>query len=140
MSEENVAIARELLEGFARRDHEAAFQYYDPDVVFDTRDPSGLIAPDLAGVYHGHDGIRRYWRSWLEAWADLQFEIEDIRDAGDSAVALIRNQHQWGRHSGIEVESPPYAIVFTFRDGKVVHWKAYSDRAEALRAADLGDG
>ena len=139
MSEENVAIARELLEGFARRDHEAAFQYYDPEVVFDTR-ATGVVTPDLADVYHGHEGIRQYWRRWLEAWADLQFEIEEIRDGGDSAVALIRNQHQWGRHSGIEVETPPYAIVFTFREGKVVHWKAFPDRAEALRSAGLDPG
>jgi ketosteroid isomerase-like protein len=137
MSRENVAIVRQLLEQFQRRDHEAAFDFYDPEIVWDATDP--IVAPDTAGVYHGHEGIRQYWRSWLSAWSDLQFEIEDIRDGGESVVALIRNQHQWGRHSGIELATPPYAILFTFRDGKVVHWKAFSDPAEALRAAGVDD-
>ena len=46
-------------------------------------------------------------------------------DAGDEVVALIDNQRQWGRHSGIETQMPPYALVFTFRDGKVVRWRSY---------------
>jgi ketosteroid isomerase-like protein len=64
MSEENVAIVRELLEGFSRRDHERAFDFYDPEIEWDA---TGLDAtlPDLAGVYHGHEGVRAYWRRWL---------------------------------------------------------------------------
>ena len=38
-----------------------------------------------------------YWRNWLSAWSDLQFEIQDVVDAGDDVVLLIRNQRQWGR-------------------------------------------
>ncbi|HSB54627.1 MAG TPA: nuclear transport factor 2 family protein, partial [Gemmatimonadales bacterium] len=83
------------------------------------------------------EGVRAYWRRWLSAWTDLQFEIEDIVDHGDEVVALIRNQRQWGRHSGIETEIPPYGIVFSFRDGKVVRWCGYPDQAAALEAAGL---
>jgi ketosteroid isomerase-like protein len=32
MSRENVAIVRELFELFAKRDHERAFAYYDPEI------------------------------------------------------------------------------------------------------------
>jgi len=39
-----------------------------------------------------------YWRRWFEAWKDLQFEIQDVLDAGDDVVVPIRNQRQWGRH------------------------------------------
>ena len=27
---------------------------------------------DLRGTYHGHAGVRTYWRRWLSAWRDLQ--------------------------------------------------------------------
>jgi ketosteroid isomerase-like protein len=134
MSRENVAIVRQLLEGFQRRDHEAAFDYYDPEIEWDsTRIETAL--PDLAGVFHGHEGVRTYWRRWLSAWSDLEFEIEDVVDAGDEVVALIRNQRQWGRSSGIPTEFPPYSIVFTFRNGKVVRWRSFSDQRAGLAAA-----
>jgi ketosteroid isomerase-like protein len=136
MSEANVEVVRGLLEAFQRRDHELAFDFYDPDIVWDA---SAVAISDLRGVYHGHEGVRTYWRKWLSAWRDLQFEIQDVRDAGDEVVALICNQHQWGRHSAIKTEIPPYGIVFTIRGGKVARWRAFSDQAEALAAAGLAE-
>jgi ketosteroid isomerase-like protein len=134
MSQENVEIVLELAEGFQRREHERAFEFYDPEIEWDA---SGLaeLLPDIAGVYHGHDGVRAYWRNWLSAWSDLYFEIQGVVDAGDDVVLLIRNQEQWGRHSGISTEMPSYAMVFTIRSGKVVRWRAYSDQESALEAA-----
>ena len=136
MSQENVEIVRALLEDFAHRQHERAFELYDPEIEWDaSRMVVGL--PDAAGVYHGHEGVRAYWRNWLSAWSDLDFEIQDVVDAGDAVVALSRNQRQWGRHSGIVTEVQPYGLVFTIRDGKVVRWRAYPDQDSALEAAGL---
>lgn len=75
----------------------------------------------------------------MQAWSDLAFEVEDVLDAGDEVVALIRNQRQWGRRSGIAVEMPPYGLVFTIRGGKVVRWRNFSDQQSALEAAGLAD-
>jgi ketosteroid isomerase-like protein len=136
MSQDNIETVRTLLEGFQRRDHEQAFAFYDPEIEWDASATAELI-PDLAGRYHGHEGIRAYWRHWLSAWRDLSFDVEDVRAAGDQVVALIRNQSQVGRHSGIETALPPYALVFTFRDGKVVRWKSYTDQDDALAAVGL---
>jgi hypothetical protein len=84
MSEESVEPVRDLLEAFRRRDHERAFDFYDPEIEWDSR------------------GRR------------------DLRDAGDDVVALISRQRQWGRHSGIATELPPWGVGFTSRGGKVV--------------------
>jgi ketosteroid isomerase-like protein len=133
MSQENVEIVRALAEAFQHRQHERAFDFYDAEIEWDAS-----RAPTDAGVYYGHEGVRTYWRRWLSAWSDLQFEIEDVRDAGDDQVVLlIRNQRQWGRHSGIETRVPPYGLVFTLRDGKVVRWCAYPGQRSALEAAGL---
>jgi ketosteroid isomerase-like protein len=138
MSQENVEIVRELAEAFQHRQHERAFEFYDPEIEWDSSALADLY-PDIAGVYPGHEGVRAYWRNWLSAWSDLQFEIEDVVDAGDEVVLLIRNQWQWGRHSGIATEMPPYGIVFTIRGGKVVRWRAYPDQESALKAAGLAE-
>ena len=136
MSQENVEIVRKLAEGFQHRLHERAFEFYDPEIEWD----ASAIAetyPDLAGVYRGHEGVRAYWRNWLSAWSDLDFEIQDVVDAGDDVVLLVRNQRQWGRHSGIATAMPPYGIVFTIRGGRVVRWRAHPDQRSALKAAGL---
>jgi ketosteroid isomerase-like protein len=136
VSHENVEIVRAIAEAFKRRDHERPFDHYDPDIEWDaSRMPEGVF--DVAGVYRGHEGVRAFWRRWLSAWRDLEFEIQDVRDAGDEVVLLIRNQRQWGRHSGITTELPPYAHVYTFRDGKVVRWRCFADQESALEAAGL---
>ena len=97
--------------------------------------PGGV--DDLAGVYHGHEGVQNYWRRWLSAWKDIQFEVQDVLDADGEVVALIHNQRMWGRHSGIPVDFPPFGLVFTIRDGKVVRWRSFRDQKSALEAAGL---
>jgi len=134
VSEESVEIVRFLAEGFQRRQHERAFEYYDPRIEWDASRMEDLL-PDIAGAYHGHEGVRTYWRNWLSAWSDLHFEIQDIVDVGDDVVLLIRNQRQWGRHSGIATEMSPYGMVFTIRGGKVVLWRVYPDQESALEDA-----
>jgi hypothetical protein len=47
------------------------------------------------------------------------------------------DQRQRGRHSGIWTERPPYAQVFTVRDGKLVRWRTFPDQAAALSAVGL---
>ena len=136
MSQENFEIVRALADGFQHRQHERAFEFYDPEIEWDASRGADLV-PDIAGVYHGHEGVRTYWRNWLSAWSDLQFEIQDVVDAGDDVVLLVRNQRQWGRQSGIATEMPPYGMVFTIRGGKVVRWRAYPDQESALEAAGL---
>jgi ketosteroid isomerase-like protein len=134
MSEENVEIVRGLATAFQRRQHEGVFDLYAADIEWDARQtPTGASE----GIYHGHDGVRAFWRDWLSAWSDLSFEIEDIRDAGDDVVLLIRNQRHWGRHSGIETQAPDYGMVFTFGGGKIVRNRIYADQQAALEAAGL---
>ena len=36
------------------------------------------VVDDLTGVYRGHEGVRTYWRRWLQAWRDLEFEVQDV--------------------------------------------------------------
>ena len=136
MSRENVATVRLLFELFAKRDHERAFEYYDPEIEWDATQIVAEV-PDIAGIYRGHEGVRAYWRLWLSAWSDLEADLDDVLDAGDEVVALVSNQRQWGRHSGIATEIPPYALVFTFRDGKVVRWRSFPDQESGLAAVGL---
>jgi hypothetical protein len=91
--------------------------------------------PDIGGVYRGVEEVRQFWREWLAAWETIEFEYELV-DAGDRVVALI-DQRMRGRSTGIEVAFAKYAQVCTFRDGLLVHWKAYASQSKALKAVGL---
>jgi ketosteroid isomerase-like protein len=139
MSWENVEVVRTLFDMFARRDHEAAFDYYDAEIEWDASRAREVGDLDTAGVYHGHDGVRAYWRRWLSAWEDVEATEVEFVDGGQTVVALIHQQRLRGRGSGIEVDTPPYALAFVFRNGKVVRWVFYPRQAEALEAAGLSE-
>jgi ketosteroid isomerase-like protein len=134
VSRENVEIVRALAGAFRSRDHERPFDFYAADIEWDA---SLHPVPDVADVYRGHAGVRAFWRRWLSAWRDLEFELEDVLDAGDNVVMLVSNQRQMGRHSGIATEVPPYALVFTFRASKVVRFQFVPDQHEALKVVGL---
>jgi len=76
---------------------------------------------------------------WVLGREDVAATEVEFVDAGETVVALIHQQRLRGRGSGIEVDAPPYALSFTFRDGKVVRWVIYPTQAEALEAAGLSE-
>src|SRR5688572_5441080 len=112
---ERAEIVGALLEMFKRRENETPFAFYADDVVWDA---SGMPALAGGGVYHGHEGIREFWRRWLEAWEQIEWEY-DVVERGDDVVAEIRNQRNLGRGSHVWVEQRPYELVFGFRGNEV---------------------
>ena len=58
MSQENVEVVRGLLEAFASRDPERAFDFYEPEIEWHAS-KQGLIV-DTVGIYRRHDGVREY--------------------------------------------------------------------------------
>jgi ketosteroid isomerase-like protein len=80
MSQENVEIVRRVWDAAERRDTEAVFALYDPAVVWD----ASRIPETLAGVYHGHEGVRRFFRDWLESFEAHDTRPEAFIDAGDN--------------------------------------------------------
>jgi ketosteroid isomerase-like protein len=106
----------------------------DPDIEWDVSGAGAWMPADLTAVYWGHERLLTYWQHWLESWRDLQFEIQDVCGVADDVLVLIRNQRQWGRHSGILTELPPFD---TFREGKIVSMRAFPDHESALEAVGL---
>jgi hypothetical protein len=124
----------ELLRGRLARafeDPEALFEIVAPDVVWDLSDTDSPVA----GVYHGLEEVRDLYRRWAGAFTDWSWEIERIVDAGDKVVVFVLERGR-GRGSGVEVEMKR-ANVWTFREGSVVAFTSFSERASALEFAGI---
>jgi uncharacterized protein len=133
MSQENVEIVRRALEAWERSDLKAA-DLLDAEVEW--RMPPNI--PE-AGTYRGRDEVMRRLEEFLEAWDDLAVTVEELIDAGDRVVALVRYSGQ-GRGSGIEIGGVTTdAQVWTLRDGKALRVELYGGTADALQAAGLSD-
>ena len=86
-------------------------------------------------TYAGIEGFREMWNDWLEPWATYHTHVEDMLEAGDQVVVLVRDH---ARRNDTEAELELISgSLWTFRDGMVVRVEFFSNRSEALEAAGL---
>src|SRR5438128_3628232 len=139
MSEENAENLRAFWEAWtlitwtqeAWRRGEIDMSLFDPDVTYED-----TTLPDHVGeTYRGHEGVVRATERWIEPYEGLLIELEQIVDAGDRLVSIHRARAK-ARHTGIEFEGL-LAYLWTFRDGKVTHFRSFRDPEQAMEAAGL---
>lgn len=86
----------------------------------------------------GFEGFVEAWRDWTGAFASFRIELEEMVDAGDNVVSLVR---QIGIPKGADAEiETPGAAVWMLRDGRLRRVEFHLDRDAALRAAGLEPG
>jgi len=129
MSQESVALVRRLLECFVAG--EVLWEALDEDVEVHDHD-----IPD-AGEYRGHSGVLRWVEDWETGLPVLSFELQEFIDAGDAVVAVILLKAR-GRDSTIDVERQD-AIVYRFRNGRVIRFDYYNSRQQGLEAVGLAE-
>ncbi len=131
MSRENVDRFVEATEAFNRGDVEAWLKPYDPGVVFE---PQVAV---VEGASVGHDGMRAFAATIGDLYDRFQVRFHDVRDLGDRVLAL-GEASSIGRGSDIRMDQP-LAIVASFREGRIVHFKDYGEEADALKAVGLSE-
>ncbi len=132
MSEENVEILRRGYEHFSRTG-ELDPDRWDPDALFDN---SNAIFAD-PGVYRGRDAIEGFLASQGEMWQSQRYEPQELIPVGADRVVVTQRIVSVGR-DGVEVVAHT-ANLFTLRDGKVIHFKNFQTKDEALEAAGLSE-
>jgi ketosteroid isomerase-like protein len=135
MSQENVETVH--------RAFQLLFLEEDLDAVF----REGLAAPDVewrpsaevpdAAHYIGPEGVARFIRVWTQDFAEWSVRVDRYIDAGDRVVAFV-HQTARGKGSGVPVEQR-FGVVLRLSSGVITNVKVYTDRAEAIEAAGLGN-
>ena len=130
MSQENVELVRRGIDSV-----DAFWAMLDEYVVWDLR--NWPATPGIDSVMVGRDAViqasRRYWG----AWDDYRMDIEEVLDAGQSVMVMLREQGR-GKSSGVPV-TQQHPQLWTFRDGLIIRWESFRTRGQALEAAGLGE-
>jgi ketosteroid isomerase-like protein len=122
MLQENVEIVRRFL---VIEDLDEALTYADPSIVWNPVEESSA---------KGHDAVRASTSRWKSEWNDYELIPEEFAAMGDRVVVTVRFRAR-GRGSGIQVDARLYD-VFTLRDGKIVRMDQFTERSEAVQAAE----
>ena len=131
MSAETEALER-FFDAVNRNDIQAAAGYFDPEVV--RIEPEGF---PTAGTYRGIAAVREHVRKGRGRWAEGTCEPEKFLVNGDKVVAYL--------HARVRLEGSPewvggrFADGFEFRDGKIVRYLSFGERADALAWAGIED-
>jgi ketosteroid isomerase-like protein len=129
MSRENVELARRLYEVVTRRDLDAVLGLTDEAVEWLP------VLASMEGGYHGHDGVRRWWRQIFATVPDFAVEVKEIRGVGDLTLATFRI-HGHGLDSRAPIDQWLVQVI-EWRHGKAVRLESFRSEAEALEAVGL---
>jgi ketosteroid isomerase-like protein len=131
MSQENVEIIQRFYQRY--------FETGEPP--WEIVDEEGQLydhdAPDQTGEYRGHAGVRRWLADWDAAWAEWSFELEELIDAGEHVVAVVRMRTK-GLGSGVELDRQD-AVVYRCRNDKILRVDYYNNKEQALEAVGLSE-
>ena len=128
MSRENVELIRRGFAAFEQGDLSQMLDLFADDLVTYRADPDGA-------TFHGKEGFLEATADWTEGFSDWSLVPEEFIDAGDLAVARVR-QIARGASSRISVEGE-FWFVFEVRGTKVSKLSFYSSRDDALEAVGL---
>jgi limonene-1,2-epoxide hydrolase len=122
---------REFIRAFNERDLDAFVAVLDPEVELH----SGR------GLRKGREAAR-VWATREPGGVQQTIELdqlyeEGLEGGGGRAVALIRRHWCW-EEDGSEAGTDEMAWVFELRDHKILSWRPYDNREEALRVAHFG--
>ena len=131
MSEQNVEVARRVVEAFNGRDWEGMAEWLDHEVEWEPAGPAAVESP----LYRGRDEVSRGFASAWETWEVFRIEEREVRELED-AVLWLGSARMRGGASHVEFEQA-FAVHFLFRGGKIVRFRGFLEWQEALEAAGL---
>jgi ketosteroid isomerase-like protein len=134
MASERVELARRAYEDFRRHDLDAFLAGIAEDVEFLPlmREAEGQA------VYHGHEGVRRYYASVFDTFPDYAASAEDILELDDALVVETRVTGT-GAVSGLRLDERVWATIKD-RGGLVYWWGFFRTREEAFAVVERPRG
>jgi uncharacterized protein len=131
-----VSAATEVLGEFYaavnRNDLQAASKDFDPGIV--RIEPEGF---PTAGTYRGNAEVVEHLRKGRGSWAEGTCDPEGFFENGDRVVVYLHARVRLKDSS--EWVGGRFADGFVFRAGKIVEYRSFGERLDAMTWAGLQD-
>lgn len=131
MSHEVDAL-KHFFDAVNRNDFDSITRDFDPQIV--RVEPEGF---PTAGTYRGISAVQEHVRYGRGTWAEGTCSAEKFLSNGAKVVVYL--------HAHVRVKGATdwidgrFADGFVFRDGKIVEYRSFGERAEALEWAGIAD-
>ena len=127
-------VVRRGIEALNRRDFDAAFSLYAPDVVFELA-PGGIGVLQGGYALIGHEAMRKSWEDFIESFHDFEIGNKDHRDLGSGVTfgVLVQRGRPHGSDAFVEARA---GVVAIWRDGRIARATSYQDLDQARAAAE----
>jgi ketosteroid isomerase-like protein len=129
---EQLRQLRAALETWNAREYEATIGYTHPDVVWRVEP----FFPDMEPVYEGHEGLRRFFKTFNEAWEENTLEVARVIDERPGQVYVELTFRAKAR-DGLEFEAPFHQIYRYDKDNRLIEFHGFVEEADARREAGL---
>jgi ketosteroid isomerase-like protein len=128
MSDERVARILDGYELFNQGRLDEALKDFPDDIEW--------VAPDLfpePGPYRGREGVRTFWETWHETFQEFRIEVLQVHDLEEHVVVIMRVLGT-GRDSGVQVDTPAFPAVWTWRGDDIVRMEMFTTEDAAGEA------
>lgn len=126
----------EVLERFFaainRNDMDAIPAFFDSEIV--RVEPEGF---PTAGTYRGITEVLEHLRKGRGTWAEGSCDPEKYLQSGDKVVVYLHARVRL--HGSNEWVGGRFADGFVMRDGRILQYLSFAERAEALKWASIAD-
>lgn len=127
-----MAVVRALFEAWNGRDYARAQEAIDERIEVESAQGT-----DMDGSFQGREQFAKSLRGFWSSFAAFRSSIEECLASGDEVIVGVTH-HATGRASGAEVATRNWQVL-TVRDGKVVRYRIFATRRQALEAAGLSE-
>jgi uncharacterized protein len=137
-TQDNLKLAQGIYTAFGQGNIPAILNGFADDA--ELHEPPGG-EPPFTGVYRGRDGAGTFFQRMIEAVDVLMLEPQEYVAQGDTVVALGHYRFR-PKTNGIAYDTD-WAMVWRFRDGKIVKFQIHYDTAtervafQSLAARDV---
>jgi uncharacterized protein len=122
----NTKVVQDAYAAFGRGDIPALLENLDDKVTWKPITGAGPQVP-FAGERHGKAAVAEFFRILADLQTFEQFEPREFIAQGDKVVTL--GHYKGGPKGTSKRFESDFAMVFTLREGKVVHFQEFTDSA-----------
>lgn len=117
MLSKNATAIKTLYEAAGKGEMETVFEQLDAEIVVYEQE-----SLPVENTYRGRDGFQKLFADLLNVWADFNFTLEEVYDAGDLIVAVVRLRGQ-SKKSGEKLDMPMIEL-WKMKNGRAVECRS----------------